>query len=382
MVYQVEGRKMEEEQINIENYKDEENIQLAENENIDTYEEFESYTEKRELLDKTKITKQTWSIIEIFQKIKENKLILEPEYQRNDIWDFCKKTAFIESLYMGIIIPPIYVVEVPGEDILSGHIYEVVDGKQRLSTIQQFINNEFKLKAKNLEYYADIFGDKKFVELREKYQQDTTEMLSSVLDVYVITANSPEFTKYDIFSRLNKGSEKLKVNEIRKAIYRSYLTRTINDFISNNQDKEEYKNVFSKNDTKRYEDYGRFYRSVAFYVRSNIECGIVEKYNSRPREMINNVLQGFQSHKETLEIEKIQEILDKTLKLLTLLKEVGNKEYIIDACIPFVVENWDILLERLDIIKNDIEINETFVKSPATTVNVNKRLEKVKEILL
>jgi hypothetical protein len=207
-------------------------------------------------------------------------------------------------------------------------------------------------------------------------------MLSSVLDIYVITANSPEFTKYDIFSRLNKGSEKLKVNEIRKAIYRSSLTRIINEFVRCNQDKEEYKNVFSKNDTKRYDDYGRFYRSIAFYVRSNIEVSIVEKYNSRPREMINNVLQDFQNHKEILETEKIQEILNKTLKLLNLLKEIENKEYIIDACIPFVVENWDILLEKLDAIKDDAEINETFVKSPATTVNVNKRLQRVKGILL
>lgn len=374
---------MEEEQISLEDIsiKEDENIQLAENKEIDSYEEFESYTEKRELLTKTKIVKQTWSIIEIFQKIKEDKLILEPEYQRNDIWDFGKKTAFIESLYMGIIIPPIYVVEVPSEDILSGNRYEVVDGKQRLSTINQFISNKLKLKTKNLEYYADIFGDKTFIELKEQYQQDTTEMLSSVLDVYVITANSPEFTKYDIFSRLNKGSEKLKVNEIRKAIYRSYLTRIINEFVADNQNKDEYKNVFSKNDTKRYDDYGRFYRSIAFYVRSNIEDVVVEKYNSRPREMINNVLQDFQNRKEILEKEKIQEILNKTLELLNLLKETENKEYIIDACIPFV-ENWDALLGKLDDIKNDIEINGTFVKSPATTVNVNKRLERVKGILL
>lgn len=375
---------MEEEQINLEDIltNEDENIQLAENKDVDSYEEFESYTEKRELLDKTKIVKQTWSIIEIFQKIKEDKLILEPEYQRNDIWDLGKKTAFIESLYMGIIIPPIYVVEVPSEDILSGNRYEVVDGKQRLSTIKQFIGNKLKLKTKNLEYYADIFGEKTFIELKEQYQQDTTEMLSSVLDVYVITANSPEFTKYDIFSRLNKGSEKLKVNEIRKAIYRSYLTRIINEFVASNQEKDEYKNVFSKNDTKRYDDYGRFYRSIAFYVRSNIKAAIVDKYNSRPREMINNVLQDFQNHKELLEKEVIQEILNKTLQLLNVLKETENKEYIIDACIPFVVENWDILLEKLDMIKNDAEINDTFVKSPATTVNVNKRLQRVKGILL
>ena len=44
---------------------------------------------------------------------------LSPDYQRNEIWQNDKNTAFIESLYMGIIVPPIYVVEIPGADILE-----------------------------------------------------------------------------------------------------------------------------------------------------------------------------------------------------------------------------------------------------------------------
>lgn len=152
---------MEEEQIKMEDFKEEENIQLAENENVDSYDDIDSYASKRELLEKTKIVKQTWSIIEIYQKMEDKKLILDPDYQRNIIWDEEKKTSFIESLYMGIIIPPIYVVEIPSTDILSGNKYEVVDGKQRLSTIKTFINNDLKLREKNLEYYADLFGEKK-----------------------------------------------------------------------------------------------------------------------------------------------------------------------------------------------------------------------------
>ncbi len=94
-------------------------------------------------------------------------------------------------------------------------------------------------------------------------------------------ANSPEFTKYDIFSRLNKGSEKLRVNEIRKAIYHSELTRIIDEYVHENQDKEYYEQVFSVNNRKRYEDYGRFYKSMAFYIRSNVEQKRVEGYNSK-----------------------------------------------------------------------------------------------------
>ena len=49
---------------------------------------------------------------------------------------------------MEIMIPPIYVVEVPGDDFLSENTYEVVDGKQRLSTITEFLNDRLVLKEK------------------------------------------------------------------------------------------------------------------------------------------------------------------------------------------------------------------------------------------
>ena len=129
---------------------DSENIQLAENIVLDDQDVIapSSGEEKRALLKKTKIVKQTWSILEIYQKVKNNKLILDPDYQRNEIWKSDKKVAFIESLYMGIIIPPIYVVEIPGDDLLEGASYEVVDGKQRLTTIMKFIGNEFTLNPK------------------------------------------------------------------------------------------------------------------------------------------------------------------------------------------------------------------------------------------
>ena len=373
---------MEEEQIKMGDFKDEENIQLAENENVDSYDDIDSYSSKREMLEKTKIVKQTWSIIEIYQKMEDKKLILDPDYQRNIIWDEEKKTSFIESLYMGIIIPPIYVVEIPSTDILSGNKYEVVDGKQRLSTIKSFINNDLKLREKNLEYYADLFGEKKFAEIRECCSKETTEMLSSVLDVYVITANSPDFTKYDIFSRLNKGSETLRVNEIRKAIYHSELTKTIDKYVKDNQNKEYYKKVFSDNDRKRYEDYGRFYKSIAFYIRSNKSQKRVDKYNSRPREMINDILQEFQNNSyQDITTEIINDILEKTIKLLNLFKENKNKDYLVDACIPFAISGWNKLEEKKNVILNDEEILSTFLRSPATTSNVNKRFSRINDII-
>lgn len=364
--------------------KDFEDLQLAENFNVEKeYSELNGYEEKRELLEKTKIVRQTWSILEIYQKIKDNKLVLDPDYQRREIWKNDKKTAFIESLYMEIMIPPIYVVEIPGKDVLEEAKYEVVDGKQRLTAINGFIQGKFTLNDKSLEYYADIFGGKTFGEIKEISPEKTNQVLSSVLDIYVITANSPEFTKYDIFARLNKGAEKLKVNEIRRAIYQSDVTAYITGFIEKrlfdddeNPLKEQYVQLFTKNDIKRFEDYGRFYKTIAFYLQSNTDKCVVEGYNSRPRDMINNVLQELQKGSTKLELNTVQVLMEGTIKLLGALSQNPNKDYIIDSCAPFIVGYMDELLSKIEDIENDSEINSTFEKSPATTSNVNKRLER------
>ncbi len=367
----------------------EEDLQLAENEYVEDEKnvpnEFEN---KRMLLKKTKIVKQTWSILEIFQKIKDKKLILDPNYQRREIWKDDKKTAFIESLYMEIMIPPIYVVEIPGDDLLSENKYEVVDGKQRLTAILDFINGKLVLAEKSLEYYKDIFGGKTFLEIKEIDSEQTTQMLSSVLDIYVITANSPEFTKYDIFARLNKGAEKLKVNEIRRAIYRSDVTNTIEEFINERVAqgadsvlKQQYEKLFTENDIKRFEDYGRFYRSLAFYIQSDLSNSIVQSYNSRPRDMINMVLQKIQKGEEKIDQEKVKSILQATIELLDKLYDNPNKDYLVDACIPFVITDKEKLYNKLDSIVSDDEISKTFEKSSPTTSNVNKRLERVINIM-
>jgi len=374
-----------EEKIENINYDETPDVQFAENQDVIEEEDdpqVPSSEEKRLLLKKTKIVKQTWSIQEIYQKIKSGRLVLAPDYQRNEIWKTDKKTAFIESLYMGIIVPPIYVVEIPGKDLLDDSTYEVVDGKQRLTAIEKFLTNRLQLSPKSLEYYRDWFANKYYNAIRELYQEMTFEMLSSVLDIYVITANSPEFTKYDIFSRLNKGAEKLKVNEIRKAIYRSALIDKIILFVKNQllANKVEYTTAFSQNDIKRFDDYGRFFASVAFYKKSDITLCVVSDYNSRPRDMINAVLQAAQTNPELIPVDIIDKILDFTLKFKLKYNKVAGIDYIINACVPFI-NDYETILAKGDDIVLDPELKETISRSAPKTSFVNARLKRVKNLL-
>ena len=198
---------------------------------------------------------------------------------------------------------------------------------------------------------------------------------------YVVEQTSRGERSYDIFSRLNKGAEKLKVNEIRKAIYRSETLKIIENYVNEHVDDSQYKMVFTTNDIKRYEDYGRFYRSIAFFVRTNPEKNCVERYNSRPREMINDVLYEIQQRNIIIDSENILSIIQQTIQLLIRFKENSNKQYLIDACIHYAVLNPQKVMEIANVIETDDAILKTLEKSPQTTTNVNDRAKRVRELM-
>ena len=70
---------------------------------------------------------------EIMSMYERNEIIINPEFQRLYRWSHYQKTRFIESIIIGIPIPPIFVAEDE-----NGR-WEVVDGLQRLSTIFSFV---------------------------------------------------------------------------------------------------------------------------------------------------------------------------------------------------------------------------------------------------
>lgn len=150
-----------------------------------------------------RIEQKMITVYQIEHWIKAGMLNLNPEYQRNLVWDQRRKSALIESLMLKIPIPSFYLDE--GKD----GVKSVIDGMQRLSAIHEFLNEGFTLKG--LEYITEGEG-KTFSQLSGKFRSYIED---TILQINILDERCPEMVKFDIFRRVNTGGVPLNHQEIR-----------------------------------------------------------------------------------------------------------------------------------------------------------------------
>lgn len=81
--------------------------------------------------------------------------------QRDYVWDHCQQNEFIFSILLEKKLEPVVVVQHDYDyDVCGNTVIQVIDGKQRLTTIKKFLNNEFPILINGVEYYYDDFDSK------------------------------------------------------------------------------------------------------------------------------------------------------------------------------------------------------------------------------
>ena len=156
--------------------------------------------------EKISIATKSPTIDLIVSRLKENEIDLEPDFQREQMWDDGRKSRLIESLLLRIPIPAFYVAA-DDEDR-----WKVVDGIQRLSSINGYIHNEFLLRG--LEYLSEFEG-KLYEDLPRAMQRRIKE---TELVVNVISPSTPVGVMFNVFLRINTGGVPLNAQEIRNAL--------------------------------------------------------------------------------------------------------------------------------------------------------------------
>lgn len=153
---------------------------------------------------------KTYNINEFIGWHERGELILSPKYQRNAVWNLNAKSYLIDTILNGLPIPPIFIRQ--KIDVgLQKTIREVLDGQQRLRTIMEFKDNDFKILRSQSEEFGNMYYDGLSDEYKEKF-------LSFELSVEIIKTDD-EATIYDMFARLNSNNMTLNRQEIRNAKY-------------------------------------------------------------------------------------------------------------------------------------------------------------------
>lgn len=169
-----------------------------------------------EAQDKLVIQSSDLSLDSIANMVKGNAIDIKPKYQRRERWNKTKQSALIESFLLNIPVPPIFLAE----DEYGK--YSVIDGKQRITSIFNFIELEEKLV--NLAKFTEIEG-LSFKELPEP--MINALRIRPYIRVITLLKQSDSNLKYEVFTRLNTGGDMLLPQEVRNAAFEGKLNDSI-----------------------------------------------------------------------------------------------------------------------------------------------------------
>lgn len=161
-------------------------------------------------LDELAIRDERRSAMDVNRRIEQGRFVLDPDFQRDFVWDSEKQSRLIESILLRIPLPVFYVAE---DD--EGRLI-VVDGRQRLTTLRHFLSGSLRL---NLPDRTELHR-KSFGSLEPRLQNRIEDCQ---LHFYIIDHNVPERARLDIFERVN-GGEVLTRQQMRNAIFNGPAT--------------------------------------------------------------------------------------------------------------------------------------------------------------
>jgi hypothetical protein len=150
--------------------------------------------------------------------VNKEKIDLAPRYQRRYRWDAKRQSKLIESFLMNVPIPPIFL----NEDRYG--TYAVIDGKQRLFAIREFIRGRLKLRG--LEVFEEVNG--KTIDSMPSRLRDILETRATIRAIIILPQSQPA-VKFEVFKRLNTGGVRLNPQEIRNSSYPGPLNNLILD---------------------------------------------------------------------------------------------------------------------------------------------------------
>ncbi len=339
---------------------------------------------------------------ELINLYKNKELIIRPEYQRLYRWNLNQKTALIESILLGIPIPPIFVAED------SNGIWELVDGLQRVSSFISFFGelseDLTKLPIDNTDNEIENEEDIRIlnnwtleagslVPSLEGFNIDSLpnnyriNLKRAVCRVEILKGESNTM-KYELFKRLNSGGSKLTPQEIRNAIYRG-INPIVNELLLELSNEPNFVNLTNLSIQKKHELYDQelVLRFVALLHNH-------EKINDNLEDYLNHFLEDAVKP-NSFDKSYYSSIFKEVMKLIS---ELGNEKIFRNKnnlFIPSLFEgisigvaqniekyknNKEVLLEKINKIKQDDQFKIYSGTGSNSKSRIRKRLTIAQEI--
>jgi Protein of unknown function DUF262 len=140
-----------------------------------------------------------------------------PGYQREYTWEEDRKSRFIESVMIGLPIPFLFFWEMP-----NGRL-EIVDGSQRLRTLEEFVSGGFRLGELSGLTHVSGFT---FAELPESRQR---KIKNRSIRGIVLNEHADEQARFDLFDRINTGSKIANTAEVRRGALAGSFMKLISE---------------------------------------------------------------------------------------------------------------------------------------------------------
>lgn len=234
----------------------------------------------------------TKKISEIYRRIKEGSLILQPDFQRKFVWTSEYKEEFIDTILQGLPFPEIYIAQtgIDIEKIMSREV--IVDGQQRLSTIVQYID--------------ESDGSKEFGKLVPKYKDLEQETRNEILNYSVVFRDLGDIESgmiREVFRRINLTKFGLEQIEIQNAVYNGEFISCAKTIL--NTIEKEHIPIFSESELSRMADL-----HFILLLQSTV---IADGYFSRDTEIEKYIIEN---NDEFPQSDSVQESFIKLFELI------------------------------------------------------------------
>ena len=222
--------------------------------------------------------------------------IFVPRFQRNFVWSIVQASRFIESLVLGLPVPGIFLFKEPDTQKLM-----VVDGQQRLLTLQSFYKGAFGEKVFRLTGVSDEFNQKTYERLAPEAQRYLNDSILHATIFQQIEPGNDRSSVYSVFERLNTGGTQLSPQELRACVYHG----TFNDLLSELSNNLHWRDLYGTR-SYRKKDEEIILRFFSLYF-----C--LESYERPMKRFLNNFMEKYRQLDDQ-KLNEFREMFENTVE--------------------------------------------------------------------